>query len=87
MAVERCDLSELPVDQCACRIHKPGQETDRPGHLTPEVHKLREYGPPVSAQYGSVCLNCGDRIRFGDEIRAAKTPGGTRWVHDECAEV
>lgn len=81
MNVQRCELSELPVDQCACRIHKPGQEVD--AHATADTANVA--GPVVAARYSTRCRNCGDTIRIDDPVRPAKTPMGTRWVHDECA--
>jgi hypothetical protein len=46
---DRCELSDLPVDQCACRIHAPTQ---------PAVDLEREPDVPSPvAPFG--CLGCG----------------------------
>lgn len=64
----RCDLSDLPVDQCACRLHGP-QETAR---LDVEL-----VGQPFPARYPGECAACGGRIDEGDPICGARD-GGTR---------
>lgn len=57
MATERCDLTELVVDQCS---HCLGQ--DKPV-------KPRATGPTISAQYPGTCA-CGCKTPFteGDQI-------------------
>jgi hypothetical protein len=56
----RCDLSDLPVDQCACRVHGPAE--------TPSD------GPPpgllFEAKFPGRCTSCGERIEPGDLITA-----------------
>lgn len=48
-----CDLSDLPVEQCACRIHGPKDEPKLLGFL---------------AKYSGVCGGCGHRYHPGDRI-------------------
>ena len=74
--MERCELSDLPVDQCACRVHKPGQEADGIS---------RAYGPEIHARFPGRCLLCGEGVRVGEPIRMTTTPMGSRAVHSDCA--
>jgi hypothetical protein len=80
--MERCELSDLPVGQCACRVHKPGQEAD--AHPAPEPAS-RIYGPEIAARYPGRCLHCGDRVVVGEPVRMTLTPMGSRTVHTGCA--
>lgn len=63
---DRCDLTELLVTECACRLHRnladPGADPDaRPFSTGP--------GPWFVARFPN-CCPCGEPIREGDEIRA-----------------
>lgn len=70
-----CDLSDLPVDQCACRLHAPkavplGVET---------------VGQPFPAHYPGECARCGSPIVEGDQIaRAADRSGYVHADEREC---
>lgn len=85
-AIERCDLSDLPVTSCGCRKHRPdgGQI-----HIEPAaVRASHSYGPKVIAKYPGKCA-CGDRYEVGEAIRVEKFANGQgtgRWLHSECAE-
>lgn len=52
---ERCELSELLVAHCGCRIHKPAPR--QPQHTG-----------SISARYDGTCP-CGSRFLAGDPIR------------------
>jgi hypothetical protein len=55
MPEETCDLSDLPVSQCACRLHGPKEEPDT--------------SEPFPAKfYGSCQADCGKPIEKGDVI-------------------
>jgi hypothetical protein len=82
VTVQRCELSELPVEQCACRKHKPGQAADQ--HPGADIVRDGGPGPVITAQYPGQCVTCGDRFQVGDLIRPVTTMGGTRWGHAEC---
>lgn len=75
---ERCDLTDLLVDQCACRAHRSG---------APVVEPVETVGQPFAAQYHGLCGSCDGRIAEGDMIvRAADRSVG--YVHAdqrECA--
>ena len=59
----RCELSGLPVDQCACRIHAPKPPTSK------YVITVR-----FPARFDSECDGCGNAMDEGDPI--ARTDGG-----------
>jgi hypothetical protein len=66
---ERCDLSDLPVGQCACRIHGP--KTERP----------EATGVRAQARYPGHCEGCSERIQVGDTIVLDSTG---LWICEEC---
>lgn len=84
MSIERCELSDLPVDQCACRTHRPGQEADAP------PARPAGYGPEVVARYPGRCPACHERYEVGEPIRVELTTVQLRstgsWLHSDCAE-
>ena len=72
--VERCELSDLPVDQCACRVHAP----------KPDPLAWRDYVVVVRfpARFDSRCAGCEKPMAEGDLI--ARTDGG-EYICFECA--
>jgi len=93
LPIIRCDLSDLPVEGCGCRIHRPG-----PNILDIELHHtrvVRDFGRPVDANYPGTCPGCqepydvGDPIRFDNKGAASRAAGPAtrgRWWHDNCAQ-
>lgn len=81
--MERCELSDLPVSQCACRKHKPGQEVDA-HEVASTFTRDGGPGPIVVARYPGTCVTCAYRYQVGEEIRPVMTMGGTRWGHAAC---
>lgn len=71
---DRCELSDLPTDQCACRIHGP-QEEIPPGNPV---------GHAFSARFPGQCLECREDITIGDCIVASPLVAGG-YVHEECS--
>jgi hypothetical protein len=72
-----CELSDLPVEQCACRIHAPAEK--RPAR--PE----RDAPPQViRARFAGVCPACEGRIVAGEAIVRSGAAGG--YVHEGCAD-
>jgi hypothetical protein len=64
-AAERCERTELLVDQCGCVDHRGG--------CTPEEEAAsdRQPGPWITARYGDGrCTRNGCEISTGDRIRA-----------------
>lgn len=55
---ERCPLSDLPLDQCACRVHGRGDIE------TPQ-------GVTFTANYAGTCVECQEPITPGEEIQRA----------------
>lgn len=70
MTTERCDLSDLLVTECACRIHKPAPL------------QIPTHGPVFVAEYHGPCAACDDRVRPGDLARYG--PDGLI-VHEGCS--
>ncbi|HEY8881915.1 MAG TPA: hypothetical protein VIM47_00795 [Dermatophilaceae bacterium] len=71
---ERCELSDLPVDQCACRVHAP----------KPERLETRDYviTARFPARFDSECDGCEKDIAEGDPI--ARTDAGD-YICAACA--
>lgn len=64
--MQRCELSDLPVSQCGCRIHKPGQAVDQ--RPTPMIHG--GFSPAIVAQFPGRCGGgCARGIVAGEHIR------------------
>lgn len=82
---ERCELSDLPADQCGCRKHRPGvsiidvEERSYPGATY--IFDLL-----VEAQYEGRCHECHTRIMLGEHIVPQRYRGENtgRWAHKEC---
>jgi len=70
LMADRCDLTDLLVDQCACQTHR--------GEPAPDAG-IRSGG--VVAKFPGICSGCGDRIAIGDLITAVDSGG---WVHAIC---
>lgn len=70
---EICDLSDLPADQCACRIHGPSD-----GRHQSDVPS----GPQTIAKYDGECIECFEEIRAGVDVLVFSPWSG--WVHREC---
>jgi hypothetical protein len=86
-AVERCDLSDLPVDQCGCRKHPKGKTYDARQVRIDINPGAAGYGEPIPARYHGRCQACGDGITPGEPIRAdLSTPGRAAWIHASCAD-
>lgn len=72
-----CDLSDLPADQCACRIHAKPEQAINP--QSPMI--LAGYG--FEARFPGVCPACDEEIEVGMDI--CRTTDAT-YVHAECVE-
>lgn len=71
---ERCDLSDLPVEMCACRVHGPKEERTAP-----------TVGPVFAARYDGRCAVCDGRAYVGDRCRVLIVDGCTTGiVHEGC---
>jgi hypothetical protein len=90
----RCEVTELLVGQCGCRLHAGASGTRARG-LTMEPYARRNgdspiYGPPVVARYGGRCPECQERYEPGHTIRPQRfrtvDVGTGQWAHAECAE-
>ena len=54
--MKRCELSDLPVSQCACKDHAPIRDPWRTGEVT------------IVARFDSDCDSCGQDMHQGDLI-------------------
>jgi len=75
----RCDLTDLPAEQCACRIHSPGPQ--------PTTGVVRELPRPgwLEARYRGQCAGCGEPFAPGALITRDEGTGG--WIAECCGEV
>lgn len=62
--IERCDLTDLLVDQCGCRIHRGGQTPAE------EAARDRKPGRWIPARYPGTCTCCGLAFEENRDIRA-----------------
>lgn len=67
----RCDLSDLPVEMCACRIHGPKE----PIELPPSIHAFM-------ARFDGECGECHEPIDAGVDLIVHSIMSG--YVHEEC---
>ena len=67
----RCDLSDLPVEQCACRIHGPKE----PIELPPSGHVFM-------ARFDGECRECNEPIEAGVHLIVHSIMSG--YVHEGC---
>jgi hypothetical protein len=84
--MERCDLSDLLIDQCACRKHAPATKEEAVVCVELPTANIRVV---IKSKYsGSHCKLCGETILEGDSITPLEnTPyGRTKWVHLECTD-
>ena len=72
MAEERCDLSDLPVSQCACMVHAR-EEREQPSAITAWFPSRFDW---------SRCADCNDIISKGELI--ARTEDGY-YICERCA--
>lgn len=72
----RCDLTDLPADMCACRVHSP--------QPPPAAGVVRELPQPgwMEARFPGACMGCGERFTAGTHIRFDGETGG--WIAECC---
>lgn len=73
---ERCDLSDLPVDMCACRIHAPTEPPTMSQRIDGRVLAT------FSARYDGRCEICDQSFAPGERICNIEYLG---YVHKDCA--
>lgn len=85
--VERCDLSDLPVDQCGCHKHKPSQAADSRTRRAEGTH-VYPLKVVIVAKYPGRCPECGERYQVGEMItpqQFADVAASGQWAHEDCA--
>lgn len=75
MSEPRCEMSELLVSQCACRVHV---------HAETEIDAERRPTGGFVAKYDGQCIECQEEIRAGVDVLVFSALSG--WVHEECAD-
>jgi hypothetical protein len=70
----RCELSDLPVSQCACKDHAPIRDSWRTGEYSIVARH--------PSHFNSECDGCGNPIDQGDPI--ARTDNGD-YICERCS--
>lgn len=87
---ERCELTELLVDACACTKHRGGQAPEEEAaaeQLAIRARLLATPGVWFRAKYtASACHRCGTGYDIGTAIRAEPTANGFTYIAECCAE-
>lgn len=73
MTEQRCDATDLPVDMCGCKDHRPDLQVREKANQG-EVRA-------IVAQYPGKCSRCHTRYEAGTYIAHDEDPG---WAHVEC---
>jgi hypothetical protein len=95
-AEERCELTELVVNQCGCRVHRGGQtpqeEVDTEQRRA-RARLLGRLGVPgwFAAQYAGTCSTCDQRFLVGAAIRLRgkfdrPALNDSNWIAECCVE-
>jgi hypothetical protein len=69
---ERCDLTDLLVDQCACKTHRGGQTVQEQAdaeRLALRDRLLGTTNPWFVAEYAGCCVRCREPYEAGAAIR------------------
>ena len=70
---ERCERTDLLVDQCACPKHRAPVEPRKTGPVPwsgPDGRTARQSASrPFEARYGGMCADCGGWFEEGDMIQ------------------
>lgn len=77
---ERCETTELLVDQCGCKDHRGGQTIDEEAAALRA--RLLAHPAWFPAQYAGKCEKCGTGFAVGDPIRIVMPRG---WVAGCCS--
>lgn len=67
MSADRCEWSDLPVDQCAHCTGVP--------EIAPSPKPIRWEGSQTEARFPGTCGHCGERFGAGAQIVAADVDG------------
>ncbi len=81
--VERCELSELPVDSCGCRQHRGGRTPQEQY----DAERAQWSGRVFLARHPGHCEVCDEPIRPGQQIVAlVGSYGRGHYRHADCEE-
>lgn len=73
---DRCERTDLLVDQCGCAEHRGGRTVEE------QADADRTLGPAFTAQYDGRCAGCGTDFWPGETIRG---DGAGGWVAGCCS--
>lgn len=73
---ERCDVWDLPVDQCACPKHR--------GEPKAPLDDVETVGYAFVAEYHGECVRCDGRIIPGDRLVRTKDRSYAHFDIDDC---
>ncbi len=85
---DRCDLTELLVEQCACPKHRGGQAPEEQAtaeRLATRARLLGGWNSWFKAAFGGTCATCGERYEAGAAIFSREFNPG-RYTADCCPE-
>jgi hypothetical protein len=86
VADTRCDLTELLVEQCACKQHRGGQAPDEQAtaeRLATRARLLGGLNSWFAARFPGSCLTCGGPFEEGDAILSAGF-NARKYIADCC---
>lgn len=79
---ERCELTELLVEQCGCAKHRGGRTPQEEANAE-ALHDPS--GRWIEARYPGRCAECGKPFQPGTRIRASRSDV-PHWIAECCAE-
>lgn len=80
--MSRCELTELPVESCACRHHRGGKTPLEQQDAAREVWAGRVF----LARFPGHCAVCEEPVAPGEQIVSAGGRGTARYRHAGCEE-
>lgn len=79
---QRCDLTDLLVDQCA---HCKKQLSVEEEVAAERSQRAADVTGWIEAQYPGACCRCGERIAIGDLITLSSPYRSVGWIGTCCA--
>jgi hypothetical protein len=87
MGDTRCDLTDLLVEQCACRQHRAGRTVEEEAAREQHAHRARLLAGPgwFPAQFPGRCGQCGHGFEAGTALRLP-SPLPLGWLAECCSD-
>lgn len=85
--MERCTLTELPPDQCACKNHRDNRDhiPELEAPIPTAWSNLGRPRPIIASKFPGKCATCSETISVGQLITPL-SPSSKRWIHLECRD-